>query len=38
MHQWASVAPLEHQASGLALDVVLAGPGLKDLYLELQSP
>lgn len=28
------VVPLEHRASGLALDVVLAGPGLEDLFLE----
>ncbi len=28
------VVPLEHHASGLALDVVLAGPGLEDLFLE----
>lgn len=26
--------PLEHGASGLGLDVVLAGPGLEDLFLE----
>lgn len=28
------VVPLEHRASGLALDVVLAGPGLEELFLE----
>lgn len=28
------VVPLEHRASRLALDVVLAGPGLEDLFLE----
>jgi len=28
------VVPLEHRASGLALDLVLAGPGLEDLFLE----
>lgn len=28
------VVPLEHPASGLALDVVLAGPGLEDLFIE----
>lgn len=28
------VLPLEHRASALALDVVLAGPGLEDLFLE----
>lgn len=28
------VVPLEHRASGLALDIVLAGPGLEDLFLE----
>lgn len=32
------VVPLEHQASGLALDVVLAGPGLEDLFLERAVP
>ena len=28
------VLPLEHTGSGLALDLVLAGPGLEDLFLE----
>jgi hypothetical protein len=28
------VVPLEHRSSGLALDVVLAGPGLEDLFIE----
>jgi hypothetical protein len=28
------VVPLEHRRSGLALDVVLAGPGLEDLFLD----
>jgi hypothetical protein len=28
------VLPLEHRASGLALDLVLSGPGLEDLFLE----
>lgn len=28
------VVPLEHRASGLALDIVLAGPGLEELFLE----
>ncbi len=28
------VIPLEHRASGLALDLVLAGPGLEDLFLQ----
>ena len=32
------VVPLEHGASGLALDVVLAGPGLEDLFLERTVP
>jgi len=32
------VVPLEHRASGLALDVVLAGPGLEDLFLERAIP
>jgi len=32
------VVPLEHGASGLALDVVLAGPGLEDLFLERAIP
>jgi hypothetical protein len=32
------VVPLEHRASGLALDVVLAGPGLEDLFLERAVP
>ena len=31
------VVPLEHRASGLALDVVL-GPGLEDLFLERAVP
>jgi hypothetical protein len=26
--------PLEHRASSLALDLVLAGPGLEDLFLD----
>ncbi len=30
--------PLEYRASGLALDVVLAGPGLEDLFLERAVP
>jgi hypothetical protein len=32
------VVPLEHRASGLALDVVLAGPGLEELFLERAVP
>lgn len=32
------VVPLEHRASGLALDVVLAGPGLEDVFLERAIP
>lgn len=32
------VVPLEHQASGLGVDVVLAGPGLEDLFLERAVP
>lgn len=32
------VVPLEHRASGLALDVVLAGPGLEDLFIERAVP
>jgi len=28
------VLPMEHPASGLALDLVLSGPGLEDLFLE----
>lgn len=28
------VVPFDHPASGLALDVVLAGPGLEELFLE----
>lgn len=28
------VLPMEHTASGLALDLVLSGPGLEDLFLE----
>lgn len=28
------VLPMEHRASGLALDLVLSGPGLEDLFLE----
>ncbi len=32
------VVPLEHRTSGLALDVVLAGPGLEDLFLERAVP
>lgn len=32
------VVPLEHPASGLALDVVLAGPGLEELFLERAVP
>jgi len=28
------VLPLRHERSGLALDLVLAGPGLEDLFLE----
>lgn len=32
------VVPLEHRASGLALDLVLAGPGLEDLFLERAVP
>lgn len=32
------VVPLEHQASGLAVDIVLAGPGLEDLFLERAVP
>jgi hypothetical protein len=32
------VIPLEHHASGLGLDVVLAGPGLEDLFIERAVP
>ena len=32
------VIPLAHRASGLALDVVLAGPGLEDTFLERAVP
>ena len=32
------VVPLEHRASGLALDVVLGGPGLEELFLERAVP
>lgn len=32
------VVPLEHRVSGLALDVVLAGPGLEDLFLDRAVP
>lgn len=32
------VVPLEHRASDLALDVVLAGPGLEELFLERAVP
>jgi hypothetical protein len=32
------VVPLEHLASGLALDIVLAGPGLEDLFIERAVP
>lgn len=32
------VVPLEHEVSGLALDLVLAGPGLEDLFLERAIP
>lgn len=32
------VVPLDHRASGLTLDVVLAGPGLEDLFLERAVP
>lgn len=32
------VVPLEHGPSGLALDVVLAGPGLEDRFLERAVP
>lgn len=32
------VVPLEHRMSGLALDLVLAGPGLEDLFLERAVP
>ncbi|MEZ5292510.1 MAG: nucleotidyltransferase [Vicinamibacterales bacterium] len=32
------VVPFEHRRSGLALDVVLAGPGLEDLFLERAVP
>lgn len=32
------VVPLEHRPSGLALDVVLAGPGLEDLFIERAVP
>lgn len=32
------VVPLEHRASGLALDLVVAGPGLEDLFLERAVP
>lgn len=32
------VVPFEHRASGLALDVVLAGPGLEERFLERAVP
>lgn len=32
------VVPLEHRESGLALDIVLAGPGLEELFLERAVP
>jgi hypothetical protein len=32
------VVPLDHRASGLGLDVVLAGPGLEELFLERAVP
>lgn len=32
------VVPLDHRSSGLGLDVVLAGPGLEDLFLERAVP
>jgi hypothetical protein len=32
------IVPLEHRASGLALDLVLAGPGLENLFLERAVP
>jgi hypothetical protein len=32
------VVPLEHLGSGLAVDVVLAGPGLEELFLERALP
>lgn len=32
------VVPMEHRASGLAVDIVLAGPGLEDLFLERAVP
>jgi hypothetical protein len=32
--QRARVLPLRHERSGLALDLVLSGPGLEDLFLE----
>lgn len=32
------VVPLEHRASGLALDLVLGGPGLEDLFLSRAVP
>ena len=32
------VVPLEHRASGFALDVVLAGPGLEDRFLDRGIP
>jgi hypothetical protein len=32
------VLPLQHDRSGLALDLVLAGPGLEDLFLERSTP
>jgi hypothetical protein len=32
------VVPLEHGVSGLALDVVLAGPGLEELFLQRAVP
>lgn len=32
------VVPLEHLGSGLAVDVVLAGPGLEELFLERAVP
>lgn len=32
------VLPLQHDRSGLALDLVLAGPGLEDLFLERSVP
>ena len=32
------VLPLEHRTSGLALDIVLAGPGLEDAFIERAVP